>query len=93
MICSQGPEVCLVTLGQDGVFITRPAPESFVQTRIEGIPAKVRDTTGCGDVFSAAYICAWNRGCDPVESARQANLAAAKSCECIGLESLVEAIQ
>ena len=93
MMCSQGPEVCLVTLGQDGVLITRPAPEGFVQTRIEGIPAKVRDTTGCGDVFSAAYICAWNRGCDPVESARQANLAAAKSCECIGLESLVEAIQ
>lgn len=93
LICSEGPEVCLVTLGPDGVVVTHATPEGFAQTRIEGVPAKVKDTTGCGDVFSAAYVCARNQGYDPVESARQANLTAARSCECVGLESLKEAIQ
>ncbi len=92
MICSEGPKVCLITLGKDGVLITRSTPEGSIQTRIEGVSVDVKDTTGCGDVFSAAYICARNQGCDPIESARQANLTAARSCECVGLESLKEAI-
>lgn len=93
LICSKGPKVCIITLGKEGVLITQSDQEGLAQTRIEGVSVMVKDTTGCGDVFSAAYVCAHNRGCDSVESARQANLTAARSCECVGLEGLKENVR
>jgi len=89
-ICREGPEVCLVTLGKEGVLVTKSTEEGYDQRRMEGAPAHVRDTTGCGDVFSAGYICSFTRGCDAFESARKANIAAAKCCESVGLKGLEE---
>lgn len=92
LICCEGPEICLVTLGKEGVLVTDSTQGKIVQEWIEGIPVDVKDTTGCGDVFSAGYVCSFIRGRDPFESARQANMAAAKCCESVGSGNLEEVI-
>jgi D-beta-D-heptose 7-phosphate kinase/D-beta-D-heptose 1-phosphate adenosyltransferase len=65
--------VLLVTRGQDGMTLFRPA-----QTPVH-IPARARevfDVTGAGDTVVAVYSMALLRGLSPLEAARLANTAA-----------------
>jgi sugar/nucleoside kinase (ribokinase family) len=92
LVCSEGPRVCIVTLGEGGVLVTGSGREGFVQAKVDAVPADVRDTTGCGDVFSAAFISSFSRGCDALESAREGCIAAARCSECMGIEGLEKAL-
>jgi len=75
--------------GPQMVVVTRGAQGAFIMTRSErfSVPAfrvAVRDTTGAGDCFNAAFVSAWLRG-EPVESCgRFANAAAALSITEVG---------
>jgi sugar/nucleoside kinase (ribokinase family) len=54
-----------------------------------GIPVKVADTTGAGDIFRGAFIYALLRGDSPRDVLRFANAAAAISCTRLGAMSSV----
>lgn len=53
-----GPEVVVVTRGSQGAFILTER-ESF---SIPAYQVEVRDTTGAGDCFNAAFLSSWLRG-------------------------------
>ncbi len=51
-ILSQGPRLCLVTLGRDGAYFNNGRTEGHVP----GFKADEVDSTGCGDAFLAGAI-------------------------------------
>jgi fructokinase len=70
-------QVWLVTRGAAGAeIVTEKAREA-----IRGIPAKVIDTVGAGDAFTAAMVCLHLEGRPLRECARFANHYAARVCE------------
>jgi sulfofructose kinase len=65
-----------VTLGADGAL----ALHGDDLIRVAPHPVDVVDTTGAGDVFRGAFICAYLRGDSPADALQFANMAAAISC-------------
>jgi sulfofructose kinase len=77
-----------VTLGARGALLL--AGDDIL--REPGIAVKTVDTTGAGDVFRGAFICALLRGNPPREIVRFANAAAALSCTRIGAMSSIPSL-
>jgi rfaE bifunctional protein kinase chain/domain len=79
------PEMVLVTLSEDGVYIDY---KTDGEKNVLIIPSHVRsisDVSGAGDtVISVASLCL-AAGCDPSEMARLANLAGGLVCEKVGV--------
>ena len=65
-----------VTLGAHGAMLL----DGDRLHHVLGIKVRVADTTGAGDVFRGAFICAFLRGDAPDAALRFANAAAALSC-------------
>jgi sulfofructose kinase len=65
-----------VTLGRDGAVLL--SGDEFY--REPAFPVEVVDTTGAGDVFRGAYICAWLDRLAPAATLQFANAAAGLSC-------------
>jgi ribokinase len=57
-----GPQVVVVTLGSRGALAVSQDEEA----QVGGFPVTVRDTTGAGDTFNAAFLAGTLRG-DPLE--------------------------
>jgi pseudouridine kinase len=58
ILLDQGVQCVLVTLGKDGVMAcTRTASEHY-----PAVPARVVDTTGAGDAFTAGIVYGYHRG-------------------------------
>jgi sugar/nucleoside kinase (ribokinase family) len=57
-------------------------------THVSAFPAAVVDPTGAGDVFAAGFLCALQRGDDPVTAARWACATAAWAIEAPGISGL-----
>jgi len=79
----------VVTLGADGAI----AEEGSELVEAEGVAVDVVDTTGAGDVFRGAFICALLRGDSPAEMLRFANAAAALSCTRLGAIASVPSLE
>lgn len=75
-----GPAVAGVTLGRGG---SATLDEAGLAAR-GGFRVPVVDTTGCGDVFHAAYLFGLLEGRSPVERLDFANAAAALKCRELG---------
>ncbi len=88
LILEAGPTLCLITLGDEGVFVSSSRDGVIEQNLVPAVSAKVRDTTGCGDVFAAAFISRFTNGDAAVDCAREANLYAARCCESAGILEL-----
>jgi sugar/nucleoside kinase (ribokinase family) len=69
-----------VTLGARGAI----ALDGDRLLHLPGFPAEARDTTGAGDVFRGAFICALLEGRGAGDILRFANAAAAVSCTRVG---------
>lgn len=69
-----------VTLGARGAMLV----EGDTVHVAPGLPLTTVDTTGAGDVFRGAFICAMLRGDAPRDILRFANAAAALSCTKVG---------
>ena len=69
-------QMLCVTLGRRGALLL----DGDRIHRVPGVAVDVVDTTGAGDVFRGAFICALLRGDSPGEILRFANAAAAVSC-------------
>ena len=77
---ANAPRAILVTCGEAGVEVmTRDGVQ-----REPGVPAKVIDTVGAGDAFTAAMVCLHLEGKPLRECARFANHYAARVCEHMG---------
>jgi fructokinase len=64
-----GIDVVVITAGAEGCYVLEDEAFSFVK----GYPAKVVDTVGAGDSFSAAFVYHYFRTNDPVYAADIAN--------------------
>ncbi|CAD7696483.1 unnamed protein product [Ostreobium quekettii] len=72
-LLQHGPERVLVKLGSQGALLVT----GDATTRVGALPvAKVVDTTGAGDCFTAAFVVALLEGSDPKEAMEFATLAA-----------------
>lgn len=72
----------IVTLGEKGAA----AWENGTVLQIPARPAKVRDTTGAGDTFNGAFVCALAKGYPLEKALRLANVAASLSTEQAGAQ-------
>jgi fructokinase len=73
----------IVTLGEQGSLVFGGSNRA-VPIHEPGVPAKVIDTVGAGDAFTAAMVCLHLEGLPLRECARFANHYAARVCEHVG---------
>lgn len=70
----RGAGACAITLGAEGSFVMTRDGRQF---SVPAYDVAVKDTSGCGDAYSGAFITGLVRGWDLAESARFASAAAA----------------
>ncbi len=79
-------KACLITQGEKGVKI-------FNENNVIHIPAKpvdkIKDTTGCGDVFGAGFIAEYLKSQNIIKAANKGNEAAARKCLFAGWNELI----
>jgi sugar/nucleoside kinase (ribokinase family) len=86
-ILSLRPKALLVTLGQKGALIIHKDRKAFKFKRYRGIKVQgLKDTTGCGDVFSAGFIVKYLHSQNLIRSLDFANRVAAEKCKISGVE-------
>jgi sugar/nucleoside kinase (ribokinase family) len=84
-----GPKALLVTLGEDGALMILKEKYTCKLKRQAGIKARaLKDTTGCGDVFSAGFLIRYLRTGNLVRSLDFANRVAALKCRVSGVEEV-----
>jgi hypothetical protein len=78
-----------VTMGANGSFLVY-RPKSKITVKLIKPPEirRLRDTTGCGDVFGAGFVAAIMKGHSIYSASRMANKAAAQNCCFAGIEDL-----
>ncbi len=88
-ILLSGPQVFLVTKGKESGYVFQVGKKGIKSNRtLVPRPGKIKDLTGCGDVFSAGFIISYLESKDPVLSAEFANSAASHKCRFSGVEIL-----
>jgi sugar/nucleoside kinase (ribokinase family) len=84
-----GTKGVLVTRGERGVSLYRNDQKHVLRTDIPGIPVEGEpETTGCGDVFGAAFILHYARSADLLASAEFANRVSASKVRLRGVDQL-----
>ncbi|MET8352531.1 sugar kinase [Micromonospora sp. NPDC005206] len=83
VLVTRGVGCIVLKLGEDGCLV-RTADVEF---RVPAAPAKVIDTTGCGDSFSAGFIAARMEGLDLETAARWGSATAGLVIERLGGDS------
>jgi len=88
-VLRQGPSVLLITLDADGSLLVTGSDKDLIVEHIPPCrPQRVVDTTGCGDVFLAAFLSRHACGGDPLASSRFANRAAGIKAGLCGIEEM-----
>jgi sugar/nucleoside kinase (ribokinase family) len=79
----------VVTRGERGVSLFCNQQKKVIRKDIDGVPvARLRDATGCGDVFGAAFHLQYVKTKDLVSATALANKVAAVKAQMIGIESI-----
>ena len=88
-VLEQGPSALLITLDANGSLLITASGEDLSVERISPYrPERVVDTTGCGDVFLAAFLSRHAYGADPLTSGRFASRAAGIKAGSYGIEQM-----
>jgi sulfofructose kinase len=80
-ILALGPEIAVVTLGEDGSVGQMKDGEAL---RADAFPGPVVDQTGAGDVYRGAFAFAWASGKSLKDAMRFASTAASLKCQHYG---------
>jgi rfaE bifunctional protein kinase chain/domain len=80
----RGIEIVLVTLSENGMFISYKKNDTKINKFLSGIPRNVADVSGCGDTV-AGIICMLIDEIEIEEIAKIANVAGGIVCEEIGV--------
>jgi sugar/nucleoside kinase (ribokinase family) len=88
MLLDHGPRVASLTFGGDGISVFYRQGGVKVSVSLSEKKRKVRDSTGCGDVFGGGFVVSYLKNRDPLEAAQFANRLAGQSTQFIGIESL-----
>ncbi len=80
-----GARTVIITTGHEGVFLSESPAGRFYHVPAVAIRREV-DPTGCGDMFSAAFLCQFLRTGNIVKSLQIANLYAAAKATFSGLD-------
>jgi len=84
-LLSFGPEIVLITLGEDGSLLVTAKEEHRIPIyKVK----KVVDTTGAGDSFNSAFVSCIHKGMTPMEAADFASAVAALKVMKIGAQSM-----
>ena len=88
-VLQAGPQVLLITLGSAGSLMLTGRGKDISLNRFPPYrPGRIADTTGCGDVFLAAFLARHAGGEDPRTSSRFANRAAGIKAGLCGIEEM-----
>jgi sugar/nucleoside kinase (ribokinase family) len=81
-----GPKCVVVTLASEGSVVgwRHDAGTRYVHTPAVK-PSTMVDQTGCGDSYSAGFICGYVRSGDPREAAILGTVVASTNCEAVGV--------
>jgi adenosine kinase len=91
-ILGAGPSVAMITLGPLGsVLAYRREDGAYWHACPAALVEKVVDTTGCGDSFSAGFLCNYLQTRDPLVANAAANIVGGKNCETAGIGHLEKA--
>jgi len=84
-LLSFGPEIVLITLGEDGsLLVTAQGEHRIPIYKVENVV----DTTGAGDAFNSAFVSCIYKGMKPMEAADFASAVAALSVTKVGAQSM-----
>ena len=79
----------VITRGERGVTLVRQEHKKLFRDDLPGVPIeRPIDTTGCGDVFGAAFLCEFLRTKDYLKAAAFGNRAAAAKSLFVGTDEL-----
>jgi len=91
-ILQAGPAAVLITLGPLGsVAVYRKDGQAYYDACPAAPIEKVVDTTGCGDSFSAGFLCNYLECRDPLLANAAANIVAGTNCETHGIGRMEKA--
>ena len=81
-LATNGMEFIVVKRGEEGQYIF----DTYAQKKwsIPAYPARVVDTSGCGDAFCGGFMAGYRKTYDPVEAALYGNISASFSIEGTG---------
>lgn len=85
-VLDAGPSVVTITLGAEGSFMTYRGLPGTICAHFAAIASNTIDPTGCGDVYSAAFIARYLETGNVEDAAQAANRAAALKASSSGLE-------
>jgi hypothetical protein len=87
-VLTAGPSLLLITLDAQGSLLVSNAGDLSVERFPPHRPSRIVDTTGCGDVFLAAFVVHHAYSGDAREASRFANKAAGVKGRFMGIESI-----
>jgi adenosine kinase len=91
-ILAAGPSVVMITLGPLGSVLAYRREDGAYWHACPAAPVeKVVDTTGCGDSFSAGFVCNYLQTHDPLVANAAANIVGGTNCETAGIGQLEKA--
>ncbi|KPK74642.1 MAG: hypothetical protein AMJ89_05750 [candidate division Zixibacteria bacterium SM23_73] len=84
-ILNSGPKAVLVTLGEEGsLMIFDDKVQKFKGLKVQ----RFKDSTGCGDVFSAGFLICYMHTKNLIKSVNFANYVAGEKCKISGVEGM-----
>jgi hypothetical protein len=87
------PKMVIITSGEEGAFVIYKQRGEIESVHIPAYPVmEIVDASGCGDVFSSAFITHYLHFHDAVLAARFASYVASKKCGVPGLANLDKVI-
>jgi sugar/nucleoside kinase (ribokinase family) len=88
-ILNLGPKAVLVTLGEEGSLMISDDKKEGKVRKLKGSKVQgFKDTTGCGDVFSAGFLICYMHTKNLLKCVNFANYVAGEKCKISGVEGM-----